>query len=194
MTPVPDPLAETMSIRLPVEPDGGPAVTIGVAVPVPEPFGTELQRWRESFNDPLARAIPTHVTLLPPTEIHRSDLGEVDEHLAKAAATGRPFPMVLKGTGTFRPVSAVTFIQVACGGEECTRIEAVVRSGLLARELHFPYHPHVTVAHELPDDVLRHAQTVLADYEARFQIDEFAVYEHGGDGVWRIRRSFPFSR
>ena len=55
-------------------------------------------------------------------------------------------------------------------------------------------HPHVTVAHELPDNVLARAQDVLAGYEARFPVTGFALYMHGDDGVWRVRRMFPYGR
>ena len=175
---------------------GGPAaaghVTIGVAVPIPEPYGAELQKWRESFRDPLALAIPTHVTLLPPTEVPVAALAGIEEHLGRAAAAGRPFPMVLQGTDTFRPISPVTFVRVAQGAEECTATEELVVAGPLARELKFPYHPHVTVAHELPDEALSDAESTLAGYEARFVVTGFALYEHGADGVWRVRRYFPY--
>ncbi len=40
---------------------------IGVSIPVPEPYGSLLQRRRAGFGDPAAHAIPSHVTLLPPT-------------------------------------------------------------------------------------------------------------------------------
>src|ERR1051325_5287107 len=53
--------------------------TIGVAIPIPDPYGPELQRWRESFGDPLATSIPTHVTLLPPTPVAGPDLHAIDE-------------------------------------------------------------------------------------------------------------------
>ena len=71
-------------------------MTIGVAVPIPEPYGAELQKWRESFRDPMALAIPTHMTLLPPTEVEPEDLPGIEDHLAKAAAAGRPFSMLLR--------------------------------------------------------------------------------------------------
>ena len=45
------------------------AHTIGVALPIPEPHGSELQAYREFFGDPLAASIPTHITLLPPTPV-----------------------------------------------------------------------------------------------------------------------------
>ncbi len=58
-------------------------------------------------------------------------------------------------------------------------------------ELTYPYHPHVTVAHDLPDDVLDRAFSQLADYAAQFDVTAFSLYEHGADQVWRPRRSFP---
>ena len=51
--------------------------TIGVAIAIPEPYGGELQRVRESYGDPLARSIPTHITLLPPTEVQADDLDRI---------------------------------------------------------------------------------------------------------------------
>ena len=54
--------------------------TIGVAIAIPEPFGSELQRHRASFGDPQASAIPTHVTLVPPTDID-GDVERGQDHL-----------------------------------------------------------------------------------------------------------------
>jgi 2'-5' RNA ligase len=100
--------------------------------------------------------------------------------------------MILRGTGTFRPTSPVVFIQVARGITDCERLEQAVRSGPLLRGLHFPYHPHVTVAHDLPDDVLDRAFDKLSGYEAEFRVDGFSLYEHGPDAVWRPRSASPF--
>jgi 2'-5' RNA ligase len=167
---------------------------IGVAIAIPDPYGTALQAFRESYGDPLATAIPTHVTLLPPTEVHDNDLTAIEEHLRKVALAEEPFELHLRGTGSFRPVSPVVFVQLAGGIADCERIEAQVRSGPLSRELSFYYHPHVTVAHDLPDDVLERAYTELASYDARFSVWGFSLYEHGADGVWRPQRDFPFGR
>jgi 2'-5' RNA ligase len=163
-----------------------------VAVSIPDPYGTELQRWRESFGDPLARSIPTHITLMPPIPVADTALGVIAEHLMEVAAAERSFPIVLSGTGTFRPVSPVVFIALADGIAGCERIEAKVRSGPLACALRFPYHPHVTVAHDLADEMLDRAFKELAHYTARFSVCGFALYEHGPDGVWRPQREFPF--
>jgi len=162
---------------------------IGVAVAIPEPWGAELEGWRASFGDPQASAIPAHVTLLPPTRMPDTELADVAAHLAGAAADVAPFPVLLRGTGTFRPVSPVVFVALASGISGCEALEERVRSGPLARELEFPYHPHVTVAHDLPDPVLDTAFAALADFEATFTVADFVLYVHT-DGAWTPYESF----
>jgi 2'-5' RNA ligase len=166
--------------------------TIGVALAIPEPYGTQLQAHRESFGDPLATSIPTHITLLPPTPVAPRDMPVVEEHLRKVAESERAFEVHLRGTGTFYPVSPVVFVSVALGISECERVESAVRSGPLDRDLHFPYHPHVTIAHDLPQDVLERAFDELAGFDVRFPVWGFSLYEHEADGVWRPQREFLF--
>jgi 2'-5' RNA ligase len=165
--------------------------TIGVAIAIPEPFGGELQRVRESYGDPMASSIPTHITLLTPTEVPADDLDRIEKHLRTIAESERPFEIHLRGTGSFDPVSPVVFVSVVDGIGECERMEARVRSGPLARDLAFPYHPHVTIAHDLPGDVLGCALEEMATYDARFRVWGFSLYEHGPDAVWRPQRDFP---
>ncbi|GAA3770763.1 2'-5' RNA ligase family protein [Streptomyces phyllanthi] len=169
-------------------------VTIGVSIAVPEPHGSLLQERRTGFGDAAASGIPTHVTLLPPTEVDDSELPAIEEHLADVAATGRPFRMCLSGTGTFRPLSPVVFVQVVDGVEACTWLQKQVRdaSGPVARELAFPYHPHVTVAHGISEEAMDRAYEELSEYEAEWPCTGFALYEQGADGVWRKLREFGF--
>ncbi|MCW2885824.1 MAG: Phosphoesterase [Streptosporangiaceae bacterium] len=169
-----------------------PARTIGVAIPIPDPYGLELQRGRQSLGDPLAASIPTHITLLPPTPVGGAERATIEEHLREVAAAEHPFRIRLRGTATFRPVSPVVFVALADGIGACERVESKVRSGPLHRELHFPYHPHVTVAHDLHEDVLDRAFKELSGYEATFSVWGFSLYEHGSDGVWRPQRHFAF--
>ncbi|WP_078660727.1 2'-5' RNA ligase family protein [Streptomyces sp. NRRL B-24484] len=168
------------------------AVTIGVSISVPEPYGSAVQDARAGHGDPLARSIPTHVTLLPPTEVPTVRLPEIEAHLRAVAAAHRPFPMLLQGSGTFRPVSPVVFVRVEGGAQECRALEAAVRSGPLARELAFPYHPHVTVAHGLADDVLDEAQEKARAFHAAFTVPGFGLSRFGPDEVWRPWRDYTF--
>ncbi|WP_134105344.1 2'-5' RNA ligase family protein [Kribbella pratensis] len=167
--------------------------TIGVAIPIAEPYGSELQKFRADFGDPMAASIPTHVTLLPPTEIEATDLGVIDEHLLAVAARFPRFRIRLRGTATFRPISPVVFVPLAEGISSCEVLQSQVRSGPLQIDLRFPYHPHVTVAHDLDKDALDRAYDALSEYDCAFDVEYFSRYEHGTDGVWRPQRSFPLA-
>ncbi|MFB6725672.1 2'-5' RNA ligase family protein [Kribbella sp. NPDC056345] len=167
--------------------------TIGVAIPIAEPFGSELQKYRAEFGDPMAASIPTHVTLLPPTEIDDAALATIDEHLLEVAARFPSFRIRLRGTATFRPISPVVFVPLAEGISSCEVLQSQVRSGPLAVDLRFPYHPHVTVAHDLDKDALDRAYDTLSEYDCAFDVAAFDRYEHGSDGVWRPQRSFPLT-
>lgn len=171
----------------------GDQVRIGVALQVPAPWGPALQQARAGFGDPLAQDIPPHVTLLGPTVVEPAELEAVGDHLTDVGKSHGPFTLHLRGTGSFRPVSAVVFVQVVQGIAECELLERAVRSGPLAQDVRFNYHPHVTVAHDVPDDDLDRAFAELADFEAQFLVDSIQVFEHGDDGVWRPVRSFPLT-
>jgi len=165
---------------------------IGVAIGLPEPYTSELQGWRERLGDPNAHQIPPHVTLLPPTGLQTDDLDAVEEHLRQVAGRHEPFLMHLRGSGTFRPVSPVVFVPLVQGISQCELLERDVRSGPLQRELSFPYHPHVTVAHDVSEDLLDRAFDELGSYDARFRVWGFTLFEKGRDSVWRPQRDFPF--
>ncbi|KGN36424.1 phosphoesterase [Knoellia subterranea KCTC 19937] len=161
-----------------------------MAITVPEPHGTVLQHARERVGDPLARFIPPHVTLLPPTEIDAPSLEEFGEHLEEVAAQHAPFRMTLSGTGTFRPLSPVVFVQVSSGISQCELLETAVRRGPVERQLEFNYHPHVTIAHNLPEGQLDEAFESYDDFRATFDVESFELFHQTDDGVWRPLTSY----
>ncbi|MCL2466768.1 MAG: 2'-5' RNA ligase family protein [Micrococcales bacterium] len=162
---------------------------IGVAVDVPDPFAGELADARARFGDPEAGLIPPHVTLLGPMRVHNDDLPTIDAHLAQVAARHRAFDMLLEGSGTFRPVTPVVFVQVAHGAQSCAALADDLLDIPVDYEPRFAYHPHATVAHGLADDLLDAAQTAMATYSAAFEVTSFGRYEHD-DGGWRPARTF----
>jgi 2'-5' RNA ligase len=168
--------------------------TVGVAVSVPEPWASLIQEHRASFGDRQAWTIPTHITLLPPTRVDPTRIREVDEHLVDAASYVEPFVVELRGTGTFRPVTPTVYVVVAQGVGGCEQLEARVRSGPLRRRLRYPYHPHVTVACEVPDEQLDRAYAALADMRATFTVTDFVRYQLGEEGLWTPARSFPLAQ
>jgi 2'-5' RNA ligase len=163
---------------------------IGIVVPVPEPWAQLLVDWRSKVGDPQANRVPPHVTLLPPTEVSIADRKAISAHLADVARCHAPFDMHLSGTGTFAPVSDVVFVAVARGIGNCEMIANDVRRGPLARALSFPYHPHVTVAHDVPGDMLEFAYSGLSDLSAAFRVESFTEFEQTPSGAWAVAREY----
>jgi 2'-5' RNA ligase len=164
--------------------------TVGVAIAIPQPHATALTNWRRRVGDPAADLVFPHVTLLPPTPIKAAAMDDIEAHLKEVAADHRPFVMHLAGTGTFRPTSPVVFIQVATGVANCELLEQAIRRGPLSRNLDFPYHPHVTVAHGIDEAGLDEAYEGLSGFIARFVVERFALFSRDNDGRWTWRTEF----
>jgi 2'-5' RNA ligase len=163
---------------------------IGVSLRVPEPFARELGEARRSFGDAQWDKVAPHITLIPPTCVPTDDGGRVGAHIAGQCAGVEPFTVHLRSTGTFRPLSPVVFVQVVEGISSCERLAARLRSGPLAQEPAFPYHPHVTVAHEVPEPALDRAFAALAGFEAVFRVETVELFREDPDGVWRADQAF----
>lgn len=170
----------------------GTTTRIGVAIDIPEPWGGRLTRRRAEAGDPQAAYTPAHVTLLGPTEVPTDALPAVERHLEKVAAAQQPFTIHLRGTGTFRPVTEVVFVTLAVGISECELLaEAIASADAIDRDARFPYHPHVTVAQDVPADQLDAVFEDLASFSAKFHVTAFTLFSHGGEGPWRPRRDYP---
>ena len=166
-------------------------ITAGVVIDLPEPHATVVRNWRRRAGDPQADLVPPHVTLLPPTSVLRTELDRVCEHLSEVARLEEPFAMHLSGTGTFRPLSQVVYIQVSSGVGQCERLAAAIRRGPLHRPLDFPFHPHVTVAHDVVPAALDEVYDGLSDFVARFRADRFALFTRSARREWIVEHEFP---
>lgn len=167
--------------------------TIGVSVAVPEPWGSRLQDFRVDNGDAQGATIPTHITLVPPVEVAEEQLDEVERHLAQVAAGVPPYVVHLRGSGSFRPVSPVVFVNLVEGISWTEQLAADCRSGPLARDLEFPFHPHVTVAHVADDVALDRAFDELSGFECSFSVDAFHLYVHDAEHGWTATRDFALT-
>lgn len=166
------------------------ATSVGVILGFPPEIAAELQRWRASFGDPLASVVPAHITLVTTTPT--DDWEATREHVRAVARRQRPFTITIAGTGTFRPVSPVVFINVEEGFGECIELHRQLQQGPLERNLPFAYHPHVTIAHDVAPESLDEAEAVLRDYRATVPVVSMGLYEHGADGIWQLREELDF--
>ena len=158
--------------------------TIGVSVEVPDPWGAELQDYRVRLGDPTAGGIPTHITLLPPIDVDDDLLPTITDHLEGVAEKTKPFDVRMRGTGTFRPVSPVVFVNVVQGISAFELLASAVRQGPLAVEPRFPYHPHVTVAHHLDETLLDQAFEELGSFDCAFTAGHFSLFVHEDGSGW----------
>jgi 2'-5' RNA ligase len=167
--------------------------TIGVSLAVPEPWGSRLQQFRVANGDVQGGTIPTHVTLVPPVEVDPALLGEVEQHLAGVAARSSSYAVHLRGSGTFRPVSPVVFVNLVEGISQTEQLAKACRRGPLALDLDFPYHPHVTVAHVADEVLLDRAFDELAGFDCAFTVESFHLYVHDPDRGWKATRDFTLT-
>ncbi|MEC5181359.1 2'-5' RNA ligase family protein [Arthrobacter sp. CG_A4] len=165
-------------------------ISIGVILGFPTRIAAELQRWRASFGDPLAGVVPAHITLVTTTMTR--DWEATRSHVREVARRQEPFTVTIAGTGSFRPVSPVVFLNVEDGFGDCVSLHQQLQAGPLECELPFAYHPHVTVAHDVAPESLDEAETVLKDYRATFPVASMGLYEHDDNGIWQLREELDF--
>jgi 2'-5' RNA ligase len=165
-------------------------VSIGVILGFPAEIAEELQRWRASFGDPMAGVVPAHITLV--TTTMTQDWEATRHHVREIARKQEPFTVTIAGTGSFRPVSPVVFLNVEDGFSDCVSLHRQLQTGPLERDLQFAYHPHVTVAHDVAPESLDEAETVLKDYRATFPVASMGLYEHDDNGIWQLREELDF--
>jgi 8-oxo-dGTP pyrophosphatase MutT (NUDIX family)/2'-5' RNA ligase len=168
-------------------PDPRAAVTrqrLGVIARLPEPLGIHVQAWRRALDDPGAGRIAPHLTLVPPQTVAERDLDRAVALVERAAAEAVPFLVELDGAATFLPASPVAYLVVREGGPALHALEVALQASPLDRRTH-PFHAHVTVTQDLPDDRIEAAARELAGFRAAFPVREVALMREEPDKVWR---------
>ncbi len=92
-----------------------------------------------------------HVSVLPPRPL-AVEWEEASNH-ARTLIEGRPpFRIDLADVDMF-PVTNVTFIEVGKGAPELVRMHAAMIEGPLQFNEPFTYHPHITLAQDIPPEL-----------------------------------------
>jgi 8-oxo-dGTP pyrophosphatase MutT (NUDIX family)/2'-5' RNA ligase len=157
---------------------------LGVIARLPEPLAIHVQAWRRALGDPAAERIEPHLTLVPPQTVAERDLDRAVALVERAAAEAVPFLVELDGAATFLPDSPVAYLVVREGGPALAHLDAVLQAPPLDRRTH-PFHPHVTIAQDLPADRIEAAAGELAGFRAAFPVRELALLREDRDKVWR---------
>ncbi len=172
---------------------------LGVVLLVPEPASTEIQGLRRAVGDPALDAIPAHLTLVPPVNVREAELPLALARLrAAAGAAEGTIEVTLGPPATFPTPSPVLYLAVGGDLEALTLVRDSVFAAPLHRRLDHPFHPHVTLATELPAERLAAAVAVMPSYRTTAAFDRVHLLEERrlGDGrrVWRAVADAPFAR
>ncbi len=138
------------------DPNGGPGRpraeerlnVFALVIYVPEPLGRFLDDLRREL---VPHCNPhAHVSVLPPRPLAvewPAASGQVRELLEGWA----PFDIELKGVEVF-PNSDVVYLEVGAGASELRGMHAATNAGALVYPEPFSYHPHITLAQEIPHE------------------------------------------
>lgn len=148
---------------------------------------------RRGLGDPALPRVAPHVTLVPPVNVREAAVHDVVEVLRNAAASGRPFKMTLGPPDTFHPDSPVVYLPLEVGADEVGRLRDAVFVGPLARDLTWPFVPHVTLADEMRPDRIPAALAALSSYRAELTVERLHLLQEARSRVWRTVGDFPLA-
>lgn len=128
-------------------PDGAERTNLfALVVYIPEPLARFLDDLREEL---VPACLPrAHVTILPPRPVS-TDPGTAIEHTRPLVAGFAPFDIVAGDVAMF-PSTDVIYINIKQGDAELKEMYRALNRGPLAFQEPFSYHPHITLAQDLP--------------------------------------------
>jgi 2'-5' RNA ligase len=138
------------------DPIGGPCRSLdherpnvfALVIYIPEPLGPFLDDLRREL-------VPTynphaHVSVLPPRPIHNGWQAASDQ--ARALTEGwAPFDVELTSVHVFQRTDVI-YLEIGNGASELYNLHAAMNSGPLTFDEPYAYHPHITLAQEIPHD------------------------------------------
>lgn len=157
---------------------------MGVALVVDPPVADEIDGLRRALADPALGRIDPHVTLVPPVNVRGGDLDRALRLLrgAAAARTG-PLRLTLGPPASFLPRNPVLFLEVAGDGAELRALRDAVFAPPLARELTWPWVPHLTLADGVDPARITAALVALDRYVGVIEVDRVVLLEETRSGT-----------
>jgi hypothetical protein len=135
-----------------------------------------------------------HVSILPPRPLAVD--WRIAANQARTLMEGwAPFSIDLTSISIF-PVTDVIYLQLGAGASELRRLHTAMNTGPLAFPEPFAYHPHVTLAQEIPhgqvDSVFRTAQRRWREYSGprSFRAEQAVFVQNTLEGCWTDLASY----
>ena len=153
---------------------------------LPDPLGRFLDDLRvELTPDCKPHA---HVTILPPRPLCH-DLADTVHQLTDDLQDGLPFRVDLGQIETFA-ATQVIYLGLADGASELRRLYGALNCGCLEYKENFPYHPHITIAQNIPTGnapkLARIATERFANYRGPrgFDVTVLSLVQHVAPSIW----------
>ncbi|MDQ6663664.1 MAG: 2'-5' RNA ligase family protein [Acidobacteriota bacterium] len=153
---------------------------------IPDPLGLFLDNLRIEMAPGCKPH--AHVTILPPRPVlgkASAAAGELERRLGNFTA----FELELGRMELF-PVSEVIFLSIVRGAEILREMHAALNSGGVLFEEPFPYHPHITLAQNLPPEQVQPLHNLAArrwaEYAGNrvFRVENLAFVRNDRDSIW----------
>jgi 2'-5' RNA ligase len=154
---------------------------------IPDPLATFLDDLRRELT-PGCRP-KAHVTVLPPRP-HHHDLEDTVRQITGACRNVRPFRVELCDMEIFE-ASQVVYLGLREGAKPLQDLYRTLNSGPLAYRECFPYHPHITIAQDLPGGGDAAAVAVMANEKwagykgaCGFEVSSLSFVQHVAPAIW----------
>jgi 2'-5' RNA ligase len=160
---------------------------------IPGPLGAfldDLRRELVPHYNPHA-----HVSVLPPRPLG-VDWQTASEQMRALAVSWTPFEVELTALDMFR-VTEVIYLEVGAGAGELRRMHEAMNTAALAFQDPFPYHPHITLAQEVPHErvaeVFDLARRRWEEFRGArsFKAERAVFVQNTIRGVWLDLAAFP---
>lgn len=166
---------------------GGERVNLfALVIYIPDPLGRVLDDLRRELvphYNPHA-----HVSVLPPRSL--SVAWDTASEQARTLTEGwAAFDIELTSIEVF-PATDVIYIEIGQGASEMRRLHTAMNAGALEANEPFAYHPHITLAQDIPHDevsaLVELARRRWADYRGSrvFRAERAVFVQNAGDNCW----------
>lgn len=161
---------------------------------IPDPLGRfldDLRRELVPHYNPHA-----HVSVLPPRPL-AVEWQRASQQVRELARGWKPFEVELRDLGMF-PVTNVIYLELGAGEAELRCMHAATNSDALAFAEPFVYHPHVTLAQDVPQGEVERLWEIAARRwrefrgERRFRADRAVFVQNTLSNRWLDLAGYSF--
>jgi 2'-5' RNA ligase len=136
-----------------------------------------------------------HVTILPPRPIH-DELKGIVRQLTDDLKGSVPFRVDLGEIEIFE-ATHVIYLGLARGGSELRRLYGALNCGCLKYNENYPYHPHLTIAQNIPPEDTERLAPIARERWAQYRgprtfvVSELSFVQHVAPLIWADVAALP---